>query len=206
LIKAIIFDVGGVLVRTADRTSRNTLEQRLGLKAGESEQIVFNSEMGTKAQQGAITTLELWAWVQQHLRLNDEDFQAFQRDFWGGDRLDTALVDNIRRLKQRYQTAIISNATDNLRETLTINYPMADAFDLIVGSAYEKVMKPAPVIFERTLARLGRQPEEAVFIDDFAHNIVGARAVGLHAIHFTPQLDLLAELAGLGVALPDEGG
>ena len=107
----------------------------------------------------------------------------------------------IRQLRTRYQTAIISNATDNLRQTLTINYPMADAFDLIVGSAYEKVMKPDPRIFERTLARLGRQPDESVFIDDFAHNIVGARAVGMQAIHFTPPIDLVAELAKLGVLL-----
>ena len=201
MIKAIIFDVGGVLVRTADRAGRNALEQRLGLKPGESEFIVFNSEMGTKAQQGAITNAELWAWIQEHLQLNEEEFSAFRRDFWAGDQLDTTLVEMIRQLRARYQTAIISNATDNLRETLTINYPMADAFDLIVGSAYEKVMKPDPRIFERTLARLDRQPNEAVFIDDFAHNIAGARAVGMQAIHFTPELDLVVELAKLGVEL-----
>ncbi|MFN8486732.1 MAG: HAD-IA family hydrolase [Caldilineaceae bacterium] len=177
------------------------MEQRLGLQPGESEIIVFNGEMGIKAQRGLITTVELWQWIQQHLRLNDEELGVFRRDFFGGDRLDTALVDHIRRLKQHYQTAIISNATDNLRETLTVNYPMADAFDLIVGSAYEKVMKPDPIIFERTLERLGVQPDEAVFIDDFAHNIDGARTVGLHTIHFTTQTNLMAELAKLGVAM-----
>ncbi|MCX6047134.1 MAG: HAD family phosphatase [Chloroflexi bacterium] len=203
MIKAIIFDVGGVLVRTANRSRRNALEQRLGLQPGESEIIVFNGEMGLKAQQGAITTLELWQWIQQHLRLTDEEFLAFRQDFWGGDQLDTTLIDLIRRLKRRYQTAIISNAADNLNQTLTVDYPMADAFDLIVGSAYEKIMKPDRIIFERTLARLGRQPEEAIFIDDFAHNIEGARAVGLHTIHFTPQTDLPAALAALGVELED---
>lgn len=203
MIKAIIFDVGGVLVRTANRSRRSALEQRLGLQPGESEIIVFNGEMGLKAQQGAITTLELWQWIQQHLRLTDEEFLAFRQDFWGGDQLDTTLIDLIRRLKKRYQTAIISNAADNLNQTLTVDYPMADAFDLIVGSAYEKIMKPDRIIFERTLARLGRQPEEAIFIDDFAHNIEGARAVGLHTIHFTPQTDLPAALAALGVELED---
>ena len=201
MIKAIIFDVGGVLVRTMDRTSRNALEQRLGLKPGEAEFIVFNSAMGVKAQQGAITTVELWTWIQDHLRLNDDEFSAFRRDFWAGDQVDTRLIETIRQLHNRYQTAIISNATDNLKQTLTVTYPMADAFDLIVGSAYEKVMKPDPLIFERTLVRLGRQPAEAVFIDDFVHNIVGARAVGLQTIHFTPQTDLMTELAKLGVAL-----
>lgn len=201
LIKALIFDVGGVLVRTMDRTHRNGLEQRLGLQPGESEFIVFNSEMGTLAQQGAITTPALWTWVQQHLHLDDAALLSFQQDFLGGDRLDTALIDLIRQLKRHYQTAIISNANDSLHETLTRVYPMADAFDLIVGSAYEKVMKPAPIIFERTLARLGRTGDEAVFIDDFAHNIAGAQAVGMQTIHFTPQTDLVAELAKLGVII-----
>jgi glucose-1-phosphatase len=199
VIKAIIFDVGGVLVRTYNRRGRDELEQRLGLAPGQSEEIVFNSEMGRAAQMGSITTEQLWAWVQEHLDLSDGELAAFQRDFWSGDRLDTALVDLVRSLRGRYRTAIISNATDNLHHTLAEVYPMADAFDLIVGSAYERVMKPDAAIFERTLARLGCLPAEAVFVDDFAHNVAGARAAGLHAIHFTPGIDLPAELARLGV-------
>ena len=45
MIKAIIFDVGGVLIRTQDHSSRRQWEKRLGLAERESEQIVFNSEM-----------------------------------------------------------------------------------------------------------------------------------------------------------------
>ena len=46
MIKAIIFDVGGVLIRTEDYQPRRQWEQKLGLVEWESEQIVFNSEMG----------------------------------------------------------------------------------------------------------------------------------------------------------------
>jgi putative hydrolase of the HAD superfamily len=46
---------------------------------------------------------------------------------------------------------------------------------------------------------LGRQPEEAVFIDDFAHNIEAARQLGMAAIHFKPTTNLADELAELGV-------
>ena len=60
-------------------------------------------------------------------------------------------------------------------------------------------MNPDPIIFERTLARLGRAATEAVFIDDMPANVAGARAIGLAAIHFRPGLDLAAELARLGV-------
>jgi HAD superfamily hydrolase (TIGR01509 family) len=60
-------------------------------------------------------------------------------------------------------------------------------------------MKPDAAIYERTLARLGRQPEEAVFIDDFAHNIEAAHQLGMAAIHFKPTTNLADELAKLGV-------
>ncbi len=199
MIKAIIFDVGGVLLRTEDRRPRQQIEARLRLAAGQAEHIVFNSEMGQKAQHGEITTAQLWAWVQEFLRLDDREIAQFRQEFWAGDVMDYALVDFVRTLRPRYQTAIISNAMDNLKAMLGDEYPIADAFDLIVGSAYEKIMKPAPEIFQRTLERLGRQPSEAVFIDDFMHNVVGARALGMHAVHFQPGIDLLAEFKTLGV-------
>lgn len=199
MIQAVIFDIGGVLIRTADHQPRRKWEAQLGLAAGESEEIVFGSEMGQKAQRGAITDEALWTWVGQRLNLDAGNLAAFRQGFWAGDVLDTALVDFIRALRPGYQTAVISNATDGLLDSLTHQFHIVDAFDLIVGSAKEKVMKPDPEIFARTLARLGRAPEEAVFIDDFAHNIAAARALGLHTIHFQPGIDVPAELAQMGV-------
>lgn len=198
-IRAVIFDVGGVLVRTTDPTSRRALEQRLGLAAGEAEYLVFNSPMGTRAQMGAIPACELWSWVQARLELDEEGLREFQHDFFAGDTLDHALLGYVRGLRPRYQTAIISNAMDSLTETLTTTYPMTDAFDLIVGSAYVKVMKPDATIFATALSRLGREPGEAVFVDDSAANVDGARAAGLHAVQYVAGMDLADTLAKLGV-------
>ncbi|MCB8942948.1 MAG: HAD family phosphatase [Ardenticatenaceae bacterium] len=201
MIKAVIFDVGGVLIRTESHASRRQWERRLGLADWESEQVVFNSEMGQKAQRGEITNAELWQWIGQHLKLDEAGLQAFTAGFWAGDVLDTALIDFIRQLRPQYQTAIISNATDGLRQMLTTQYPLADAFDLIVVSAEEKVMKPNAAIYERTLARLGRQPQEAVFVDDFAHNIEAAQQLGMATIHFRPGTNVPEALAQLGVTV-----
>lgn len=199
MIKAIIFDIGGVLLRTEDRSSRSALEDRLGLARGEADFLVFDSDMGRAAQLGRVTPEELWRWLQAHLGLSNAGLVGFQRDFWAGDRMDVALVDFVRSLRPAYRTAVISNAQGNLPQLLSETYPMADAFDLIVYSAAEGVMKPAPEIFLRTLDRLGCAPDEAVFIDDFAHNVEGARAVGMHAIHFTAGIDLPAALWAHGV-------
>lgn len=201
-IKAIIFDVGGVLIRTADRSSRRRLEERLGLAEWESEKIVFNSETGRMAQRGEVTNEALWQSVADHLSLADEELKQFKREFWGGDVLDTEMVDLIRQLKTHYKTAIISNATDSLRKTLQTSHPIAEAFDLIVVSAEEKVMKPHPDIYLRTLDRLGVEAAESIFIDDFAENIDAARSLDMNAIHFNPSVDLAAELQKFGVEIP----
>jgi len=205
MIKAVIFDVGGVLVRTEDRAPRRKLEERLNLAPGEAERLVYNSDMGKAAQRGEITSAELWRWVQECFAFDAVEVQIFREQFWGGDRLNQPLVDLIRRLRPHYQTAIISNAMDDLNQALAESYPIADAFDLIVGSAYEGIMKPDAEIFQRTLARLGRAPEETIFVDDFAHNVEGARAVGMHAIHYTPQIDVAAALASYGIAPMERG-
>jgi len=198
-LRAVIFDVGGVLLRTADWSGRRAWEQRLGLAPRESEEIVFGREMGTKAQMGQISDEELWQWVGWTLQLSKEQLEQFRSDFWAGDRLDTELVDYIRRLRPKYQTAIISNSTDALRRSLHETYPIAEAFDLITCSAEEHVMKPDSEIYKRTLQRLERRASEAVFIDDSQPNVGAASALGMQALHFTAGMNVRDELARLGV-------
>ncbi|MBI1294870.1 HAD-IA family hydrolase [bacterium] len=203
MIKAIIFDVGGVLIRTEDPLPRRRLEQRLGLSPGQTEFIVFNSERGRGAQLGQLTSAQLWTNVQDELGLDEAALSRFRDEFFGGDVLDRALIDFIRQLRSRYTTAIISNYMDELPALLRDVHSVDDAFDLIVVSSQEKIMKPDAEIFQRTLDRLNLRPEETIFIDDFAHNVEGARAVGMKAIHFGPGTDLRAELAVEGVVIGD---
>lgn len=201
MIKAIIFDVGGVLLRTFDQSPRQRWEERLGLNPGDAEMLVFNSERGRMAQRGEIAEEAHWQWVGSALNLSAAELVAFRRDFWAGDRLDSQLVQTIRQLRPHYQTGIISNAFDGLRHILHTKYPIADAFDHIVVSAEEGMMKPDAGIFALSLTRLGRAAHEAVFIDDMPANVAGARAAGLFAIHFTPGTDLVTELTNLGVTV-----
>lgn len=202
-IRAVIFDIGGVLVRTVDPSARAVWEQRLGLPLGGAEAKVLNSPTGHSAQRGEISDADLWRWVQQELQLG-EDLERFRADFWRGDAVDASLIDFIRRLRPRYRTAVISNATDSLRATLT-RYGLLELFDVIVGSAYEGVMKPDPAIYARALNRLGLRAEQTVFIDDAPANVAGAIAVGMDAIQFTPSIDFESALARLGVyALPSD--
>ena len=74
-----------------------------------------------------------------------------------------------------------------------------DRFRDIVVSGAEKLIKPDPAIYHLALARFGLEPGQAVFIDDNAANVAGARAVGMHAVLFTGVDTLVEDLRTLGL-------
>ncbi len=198
-IQAIIFDFGGVLVRTEDRAPRAALAASLGKSVQQLEEIVFSGHSGRAWQLGQITTPQHWENVRKLLGLDADEVEAFRRAFFGGDVLDRQLVAIIRALQPRYTTAILSNMGDDLRGGLKHYWRIADAFDHIIVSAEEGVTKPEAAIYHIALRRVGAAPEEAVFIDDFASNVAAAREVGMHAIHFQSREQVVSALRGLGV-------
>ena len=196
-IQAVIFDFGGVLVRTEDRAPRQELADSLGMTYDEVSELIFESESAQRATVGEITTQEHWETLRFELGLPAEEFQRVPKEFFGGDVLDEALIDYIRSLRPRYRTALLSNAWDDLRGVVINEWQIADAFDELIISAEVGVAKPDGGIYELTLERLNAAPSEAVFVDDFLRNIRGAQAVGIHAIHFQDTEQVRAELDGL---------
>jgi glucose-1-phosphatase len=196
-IKAVIFDLGGVLVRTEDQSPRHALAERLGISRGQMYYLVFDSPSAQQASRGELTVSQHWEAVRQALGLPEAEIDRLSQEFWIGDRLDADLVAYIRSLRPRYQTALLSNAWDDLRGYLNGRWGIADAFNELVISAEVGVTKPDPRIYHLVLERLGVQPGEAVFVDDFKENIDAARALGIHAVHFQSCQQALAELASL---------
>lgn len=199
MIKALLFDFGGVLVRTEDWSPRRRWETRLGLAERALDAAVFNSEVARRASRGDGTPADIWAEVARALNLDAAQLDECRRDFWSGDRLDRALVALIQSLRPRYKTAILSNAWSDARDTFTRLFGLDQAFDLLIISAEEGVTKPDPRVYRLAAERLGVRPEECLFVDDFIENVEGARAVGMQAIHYQPGLDVAAALAAHGV-------
>ena len=196
-IRAVIWDMGGVLLRTEDYASRERLAQRLGLSRSDLEKLVFWGESGSRAQLGEITIDQHWENLRQELNLSDQAMVDFKEDFWCGDRVDMKLVEYIRSLRSHYKTGLLSNAFSNLRQAISEVWKFADAFDEMIISAEVGLVKPDDRIYCLALERLGVSAEEAVFVDDFSSNIEGARLLNMRTIHFKNSQQVLDELAQL---------
>lgn len=202
MIKALISDFGGVLVRTRTDRSRRALELRLGLPACTLDDRVFSCEMSQRAMRGEISELAVWQYLETDLDLarHGLTWQEFQREFFAEDFLDEELIAFIRSVRPALKTGLISNMWDGLRNMLQTVVPIADAFDAIVVSAEAKLMKPDPRIYHIALEQLGVPAAEAIFLDDFIENIDAATALGLIGVHFQSgaqaQRDIRALLNG----------
>ncbi len=194
MLKAIIFDWGGVLMRTVDDSGRRKWEERLGLPRYAVDQVVHSSRAWRQAQSGVISDAAYWADVAEQLGLDPAALDAFRRDYFGGDALDQEMVRFIQALRPRFKTALLSNASPYLRELLD-ELDVVDLFDAVVISALVGVQKPDPAIYHIVLERLGLAPEQTLFVDDFIQNVEAARALGMQALHFRAGMDWQTALA-----------
>ncbi len=193
-IRAVIFDMGGVLLRTEDSSGRRKWEARLGLKPGGLSDAVFGSEISYRASIGELKDADVWKHVGEHFKLSEEDARQLARDFFGGDKLDTELADFLASLRPKYKTAILSNAWPAARVTISQTLGMENKVDLIIISAEEGCAKPHERIYRNALEKIGVRPEEAVFLDDMAENVQAAEAVGMHGIQFKNTAQAIADI------------
>jgi epoxide hydrolase-like predicted phosphatase len=192
-LRAIYFDVGGVLLRTEYQAPREHLAERLNTTYEDLVHIVFESETSARASIGDITTEAHWEAVAQRLRLPASEIKGVREEFFAGDVLDRSLVEFIRTLRPRYKTGVISNAWPDAHEFLLAN-KLDEVFDTIVISAEVGVMKPDPQIYQIALDKLGVPAGEAVFVDDTPPNVEAARAHGMRGILFRDPARALSEL------------
>ncbi len=197
MIKAVIFDMGGVLLRTEDSQPRERLAAQLGISREVLEKIVFQSPSSRRAEVGEISEEEHWRLVLDELDIQPGERQAFRDTFWSGDRMDYALVDLLRSLRPYYRTGLLSNAWDGARAAIEARTPFLDVFDVSLFSAEVGLRKPDERFYQYILERLGVEPDEAVFVDDFEPNVQAARQIGLQAIQFCTPDQARAELLEL---------
>jgi putative hydrolase of the HAD superfamily len=195
-IRAVFFDLGGVILRTEYQAPRQQLAERLGLEYDDLDRIVFNSETGIQAAAGAITSQQHWEAVMKRLKRPLEELELIRGEFFAGDIIDRDIVNFLRSLRNTHKTGLISNNWSDLREYL-VREKIIDAFDHIIISAEVGVAKPEPGIYRIALEQAGVKPEEAVLVDDFYVNIEGCEKVGMKGIHFKDAQSAMQQLKEL---------
>lgn len=193
-IRAVVFDIGGVLEITPDLGLMEKWEQRLHLKPGE-----LNEQMGSLWNDGSLgkcTLEDVVRGLREHLGMEQVQIDDFLHDLWTEylGQPNTELIDYFRGLRLHYQTALLSNSFVGAREKEQERYQFEELVDLIIYSHEVGIAKPDRRIFEMTCERLGVQPAEMIFLDDHERALVAARQLGIHAILFQNTAQAIADI------------
>ena len=106
-IRAVIFDLGGVLVRMEDLSEHRKWEIQLGLTEGELLKTIFGSEIGYRTSVELASVAEMWQYIATTFGLNAEQVRELEHDFWLSEKVDAELVTFLRNLRPRYKTAVL---------------------------------------------------------------------------------------------------
>ena len=91
----------------------------------------------------------------------------------------------MRRLKRAgHRLFYLSNMPAPYADHLERSHEFFDLFDAGVFSARVQLIKPEAAIFHAAVQRFGVPPAELLFIDDVAHNVAAARALGWQGLLF----------------------
>lgn len=107
----------------------------------------------------------------------------------------------IQQLRKNYMTAYFTNYNRDFWEEIAKTFDVSPYFDYGIVSYQIKSRKPAKEGFEHILKQFGLQPQEAVFIDDSAKNLINAREMGIITIHLTKRTRLKEELKTIGIGI-----
>jgi len=195
-IKALIFDMHGVLLFSNEATIELSFAKRLKIPV---EQVgpIFHGEFNDRADIGEITQRDFWLHTLECMGLPESRLPEIENFFDEEFFIDPIMLKAVCNYRKHFKTAMLTNYSDGLRPRLGNQWDVRGAFDEIIISWEIKMIKPNPDIFDYTINKLQVSKEEAVFIDDRIINICGALDYGLHAIHFRNRDQALAELERL---------
>lgn len=197
LIKAIIFDWGGVLVE--DPIPQMIEYCSKILKVGKEELEKALPECRPDFERGAISEEVFWKRICRSLSIPDQSMNSlWSHSFESAYKENREMFSLASSLRQNgYKIGLLSNtevpAVEYFREK---GY---EIFDATVFSCLEGMRKPEKGIYDIALDKLGVRPEEAIFIDDKEANVKGAERAGINAILFRDPGQVKRELSAFMV-------
>jgi len=210
MIKAIVFDIGGVLqigkysLLTFRRHRSTSVHKFMARKFHISLDQWFDSIDTAYAEsiEGKISKNKALSIMAQDLGTSPDNLErlfilAYRKYFKRNNPLYN-LAFNLR--KQGYKIAILSDQWHVSKEAL-INPSDASRFNVSVISCGTGIRKPNKKIYELLLRKIKVKPNEAVFIDNQKWNTEAAEKLGIRTILFKSNSQTFKELKHLGIKL-----
>jgi len=199
-INTIIFDLGGVMI---DWNPRYLYKK---IFDDEAEMDYFLNNVCTMAwnhEQDAGRSLKD---AEELLIPQFPKYESQIRDFYGRwtEMLNGTVARSVEIQQQlirdpRYKVVALTNWSAETWVWALDIFPFLHDFEDVLVSGQEKMAKPEHRIYELCLERFGIEADKSVFIDDSERNVIAAREVGIHAIHFQSAEQMEGELRAMGV-------
>lgn len=196
MIKAVIFDIGGVLIKFSNSDYYSYLSGESGIGAEKIRDIIEESELPL-LESGKIGIDKFNKYVASALGISINKVRWFEY-FKDTMEIDADVLELVGILHDDYITAYMSNI-DASRYRYTVRVLDLYRFDYRFTSFGIGMRKPSAGIYAHALKRMGVKPEETVFIDNQKDNVDGARKLGINAILFVGRRALDEELGKLGL-------
>jgi putative hydrolase of the HAD superfamily len=204
-IKAIIFDLGGVIVELDFSNFYNRIITLSPLNKPQTPIMLEFFRQSDIYHQGNMSDDEFYQLACELLQvcaLNQEEFfEAFNSIISG---FNHEVIKVLKKLKDSntFKLIALSNVnSSHWDHLLERKWGFIEYFDKLILSHEVHMTKPEKKIFKYAIEKAGCEPEEILFIDDGINNIVSARQLGIVGIHFTTVEDLISELRNLGITI-----
>jgi FMN phosphatase YigB (HAD superfamily) len=198
-IGALVFDLGGVIVPHDDAALRRRIAAscQAGCESGDVAALIGRTDWNT----GATPVARLHEMVREELGYR-RDWDGFVEDWSSHLGVDFDMLGFVEALAGRHRVLIFSNTTHEHWAFLVAatNGRLARLETYL--SCDLGLVKPSREGFDRVAELAGVDPAHALFIDDLAVNVEGARAAGWQAEVFQGQAALAALLRARGVEPP----
>jgi FMN phosphatase YigB (HAD superfamily) len=198
VIRAIVFDLGGVVFTDGTTRFHDYLVKTYHLDPRQTRELLDDGELGSLYREGKITRNQYWQGVLQVLQIN-EGADTLERRWLDGYELNTGTRDIMLELSRKYRVYFLSDNVWERSEQLNRKYNYLSWLHGGLFSYQVGVRKPNPEIYRMILRKADAQPQEVVFIDDKPSALEPAMEMGMTTILFKSPETLREKLSALGI-------
>ncbi|HIH21852.1 MAG: HAD family phosphatase [Candidatus Diapherotrites archaeon] len=196
MIKAIIFDAGGVVLLDRIETVDKKICEKTGIPYDSF--IALKKPIYTDLLSGKYSVEEFCAKLQKEFGLDFDVLPVWKKAYLEVMAINTELLEIVKKLKKNCSVAIISNAP-KLHAELNKTRGVYSLFNPCIISCEVGLVKPDRRIFELALQKIGLKAKECVFIDDREEHLQIPKELGFQVIHFKNNKEFIEALKKLGL-------